>query len=273
MSPTQIVAARLAFGAAALGIGVRAFRVARYPRGLREWRIVAGQAVISNVVPFALFAWGEQRVTSSVASVMNATTPLWTAALAAAFLIPGERMNVRRGAGLFLGVLGVALIVQPWESGGNEIFGELACLGAGAMYGIGIVYTSKKISGVIPPMTAAVGQVTSGAAIATAIAVVTTLVNHDTMHLDGQIVASIVTLGAVGTGFAFLLFNRLIEMSGPTAASTVTFLMPFVGVLLGVLVLDEHVGWNIALGGAVVIAGVVIVRRKIKTTEPAEVGA
>lgn len=270
MSPTQIVAARLTFGAMALGIAVRFFGVARYPHGVNEWRVVAGQALISNVIPFALFAWGEERVTSSLASVMNATTPLWTAALAALALVPGERLNLRRGAGLFLGMLGVIVILQPWNSGGGEVLGELACLGAGTMYGVGIVYTSKFISGRIPPMTAAVGQVTAGAAIAVVIAVATTIVNHDTMHLEADIVLSVVTLGAVGTGLAFLLFMRLIEMNGPTAASTVTFLMPIVGVLLGVVVLDEKVGWNVAFGGVVVIAGVLLVRR-VKVDAPGTV--
>lgn len=270
MSPTQIVGARLTFGAMALGIAVRFFGVARYPRGLDEWRLVAGQAVISNVIPFALFAWGEERVTSSLASVMNATTPLWTAALAALALVPGERLNLRRSAGLLLGMLGVVVILQPWNSGGGEVVGELACLGAGTMYGVGIVYTSKFISGRMPPMTAAVGQVTAGAAIAVVIAVVTTIVSHDTMHLETDIVLSVVTLGAVGTGLAFLLFMRLIEMNGPTAASTVTFLMPIVGVLLGVVVLDEKVGWNVAFGGVVVIAGVLLVRR-VKVDAPGTV--
>lgn len=244
----------------ALGVAV-SFGVARYPKGLGEWRLVAGLAMISNVVPFALFAWGEERVTSSLASVMNATTPLWTAALAAAAFIPGEKLNPRRVVGLLVGLLGVAIIVQPWKSGGGEILGELACLGAGAMYGVGFVYTSRSITGKIPPMTAAVGQVTSGAVIATVIAIITTLINNDTMRLEADIVASVVTLGVFGTGLAFLLFFRLIEMSGPTAASTVTFLMPFVGVLLGVVVLDEKIGWNVAMGGAVVIVGVVTVRR------------
>lgn len=262
LSPTQIVAGRLVTGAIVLGVAV-AFGVARYPKGLSEWRTVTIMALVSNVFPFALFAWGEERVTSSLASVLNATTPLWTAALAATAFLPGERLNLRRSVGLLLGMAGVVVIVEPWRSGGGQVLGELACVAAAACYGIGFVYTSRFISGKIPPMTAAVGQITAGAVLATVIAAATTATSSSATQIDVQIAASVLTLGAIGTGLAYLLFFNLIEISGPTAASTVTFAMPFVGVLLGVLVLNETIGWNVAFGGAVVIAGILLVRRRV----------
>lgn len=272
LSPTQLVAGRMAAGAIALGIAA-AFGVARYPKGMVEWRIVTGQALIANVLPFALFAWGEERVTSSLASVLNATTPLFTAVLAAVALLPGERLNARRSVGLLLGLAGVVVIVQPWKSGGGEVWGELACLGAAACYGVSFVYTSRTITGRIPGMTAAIGQITAGAVMSAVVAAIATGLSDAPTHVDLKIAAAVVTLGAVGTGVAYLLFFRLIEVGGPTAASTVTFAMPFVGVLLGVLVLDERVGWNVAIGGAIVIAGIVTVRRRIVSDEPVEIGA
>ncbi len=259
-------------GAAVLAVAV-AFGVARYPKGLDEWRTVTIMALISNVFPFALFAWGEERVTSSLASVLNATTPLWTAAFAAFAFLPGERLNLRRAAGLVLGMAGVVMIVEPWRAGGGQVLGELACVGAAACYGIGFVFTSRFISGKIPPVTAAVGQITSGAVVASVIALVTTATSGAATHVDLHIAASVVALGAIGTGVAYLFFFNLIELSGPTVASTVTFAMPFVGVLLGVVVLDERIGWNVAVGGAVVIAGILLVRRKIVIEEPVEIGA
>lgn len=272
LSPTQIVAGRLVAGAAVLGVAV-AFGVARYPRGWSEWRVVTLMSLISNVFPFALFAWGQERVTSSLASVLNATTPLWTAGLAAAALLPGERLNTRRVVGLVLGLAGVVVIVEPWGSGGGQVLGELACVGAAACYGVGFVYTSRHITGKIPTMTAAVGQITAGAVSASAIAIVTTTTSSASTTVDFQIAAAVLTLGAVGTGLAYLLFFRIVESAGPTAASTVTFAMPFVGVLLGVIVLDESIGWNVAFGGAVVIAGIIAVRRRTAIEEPLEVGA
>lgn len=261
LTPTQIVAGRMVAGAAALGVAV-AFGVTTYPRNATEWRTVFVMALISNVFPFALFAWGEERVTSSLASVLNATTPLWTALLAAAAMLPGEKLNLRRVIGLILGMGGVVIIVQPWQSGSGEILGELACMAAAACYGIGFVFTSRHITGKIPPLTAAVGSVTAGAVMATVVALVTTVAtSHPDAHVDFGIAASVLTLGALGTGVAYLLFFHLIELSGPTGAATVTFAMPFVGVLLGVLVLDERVGWNVAFGGAIVLAGILTVRR------------
>ncbi len=272
LSPTQIVAGRLVSGAIILGIAA-AFGVARYPRGRDEWRVVILMALISNVFPFALFAWGEERVTSSLASVLNATTPLWTAAMAAAAMLPGEGLNVRRVAGLLSGLAGVVIIVEPWNSGGGQVLGELACVGAAACYGIGFVFTSRHISGKIPAITAAIGQITAGAVMASAIALVTTVASNSETHVDFGIAASVLALGSLGTGVAYLFFFHLIETSGPTAASTVTFAMPFVGVLLGVLVLDERVGWNVAVGGAIVIVGIVAVRRRVAVEEPIEIGA
>ncbi len=266
-----MVAGRLVAGAIALSVAV-AFGVARYPSGLVEWRVVTIMAIISNVFPFALFAWGQERVTSSLASVLNATTPLWTAAFAAAALLAGERLNPRRIGGLLLGLAGVVFIVEPWHAGGGQVVGELACVGAAACYGVGFVYTSKFISGKIPPMTAAVGQITAGAVVASLIAAVTTATSSSATHIDLQIAAAVITLGAVGTGVAYLLFFNLVEISGPTVASTVTFAMPFVGVLLGVLVLEERIGWNVAFGGAVVIAGILLVRRRGVVPAPLEVG-
>ncbi len=272
LSPTQIVAGRLVAGAIVLGVAV-SFGVARYPKGLTEWRVVVLMAVISNVFPFALFAWGEERVTSSMASVLNASTPLWTAALAAVAMLPGERLNPRRVMGLAAGLVGVVIIVEPWRSAGGQVLGELACVAAAACYGVGFVFTSRFITGKIPPITAAVGQITAGAVIATLVAIVTTATSGAATRVDLGIALSVLALGAVGTGVAYLLFFQLIETSGPTAASTVTFAMPFVGVLLGVLVLNEAVGWNVALGGAIVIVGIVAVRRRVRVVEPVEIGA
>lgn len=272
LSPTQIVAGRMLAGAVVLAFAVK-LGAARYPVGVEEWKTVSILALASNVLPFALFAWGEERVTSSMASVLNATTPLWTALLAAAAMLPGERLNPRRVVGLVLGLAGVVVIVRPWGAGGGQVLGELACVGAAACYGLGFVYTSRRITGRIAPLSAAVGSVTAGAVMAVVLAVVATGVTGEMPRYEFGAAASVLALGAVGTGGAYLLFFSLIDLAGPTVASTVTFAMPFVGVLLGVVVLEEAVGWNVAVGGLVVLAGIMTVRRRIVVEEPLEVGA
>ena len=261
LSPTQIVAGRLIAGSAALAVAVR-LGIASYPSGWEQWRLVATLACIQNVVPFAMFAWGEERVSSSLASVMNATTPLFTALVAAAAMVPGERLNTRRVLALAAGMSGVIVIMQPWKSGGGQVLGELACLGAAACYGLGFVFTSRYIMGRMRSTAAAVGQVGAGAVIATVIAVVVTATSGHAPHVDLHIAAALLTLGALGTGVAFLLSFHLVETTGPTATSAVTFLMPIVGVVLGVLVLNESIGWNVAAGGALVLGGIMLVRRR-----------
>lgn len=259
LAPTQIVAARLLAGAGVLGVAV-ALGVVRYPAGREEWRLVAILALVQNVVPFTMFAWGQERVTSSLAAVMNATTPLWTAALAAVAALPGERFDRRRAGALAAGLAGVVVIVAPWRGGGGQVLGELACLGAAACYGVGFVYTARRIMGRMHPMAAAVGQVTSGAAMAAAIGVGYTFVAGEVPRIDAQIAGAVLALGALGTGVAFLLSFHLVATTGPTATAAVTFLMPFVGVSLGVLVLDERVSWTLFAGGALVLLSAVRVR-------------
>lgn len=249
-------------GAIALAVAAK-LGFAAFPSTAREWRLVTTLSIIQNVIPFALFAWGEQRITSSAATMMNATTPLWTAVIAAGALLPNEQLSRRRIGALLAGLAGVLVIVEPWHKGiGGQVIGDVACLGAAACYGVGFVFTSRYILGQMPTRAAAVGQIVSGAPIALLIGIVTTVVSHDTPHLDLHIVGAVLVLGALSTGLAFLLSFHLQETTGPTATSAVTFLMPFVGVVLGVLVLDEKVGWNVALGGALVLVSAVRVRPK-----------
>jgi drug/metabolite transporter (DMT)-like permease len=217
---------------------------------------------MQNVLPFALFAWGEERISASLGSVLNATTPLFTAVIAAAAFLPGEQLDRRRGIALASGLAGVVVIMQPWRSGSGEVLGQLACLTAAACYGVGFVFTSRYITGRMHSTAAAVGQVMSGAVMATVIAAIATAVSGDTPHVDLHIVGAMLALGALGTGFAYLLVFRLMEAVGPTATSAVTFVMPIVGVLLGVVVLDERIGWNVAIGGVLVLVSIRFVRQK-----------
>ncbi len=262
LTPTQVVAGRLCLGAIALCIAVK-LGFASFPSTRRQWSLVATLSVIQNVIPFALFAWGQERISSSSATVMNATTPLWTAAFAAAAMLPGESMSRRRVGALLAGLAGVIVIVEPWRSGGgDQLLGDLACLGAAACYGVGFIFTSRYILGHVPTRAAAVGQIVSGAVLALIIGIATTVATGDTPQFNARILGALLVLGALGTGIAFLLSFHLQATTGPTATAAVTFLMPFVGVLLAVFVLDESVGWNVALGGALVLLSAVRVRPK-----------
>ncbi|HYZ46115.1 MAG TPA: DMT family transporter, partial [Actinomycetota bacterium] len=144
MSPVQIVFARLVLGAGVLW-AILAVRGRLRSGALEAWRPLLVMAVVANVVPFALITWGEQRISSSLAAVLNSTTPLFTAALAAA-LVPGERPGPLRVGGILLGFVGVAVIVGV-KPDAAELGGELAVVGASLAYATGFVYARRRLTG------------------------------------------------------------------------------------------------------------------------------
>lgn len=262
ISPPQLVLGRLGFGCLVLG-AVVVSRRKRLPRAPEMWKHLAFLAVIANVIPFFLFAWAESgRVTSGLAGVLNGTTPLLTL-LIAIVALPDERATPTRMVGLGLGFGGVILIVGPWRQGtfAGEALGLLACLGAALCYGIAFNYTRRLVSG---RGHAAVVLACGQLMVATAIQlVVVALAGRQAVHLDWKIVGAVVGLGALGTGVAYLLYYSLIEDVGATTASMVTYLIPVVAVILGVVVLKEPVTWNLFVGAAVVITGVALAEGRL----------
>jgi drug/metabolite transporter (DMT)-like permease len=252
MSPSQLVLTRLIFGAGVLLAVVAARRLA-LPTSWRMWGHLAVLAVTANVVPFVLFAWGEQRISSGLAGILNATTPLLTVIIAVVVL-PEERASFLRAVGVAIGFAGVVLIISPWRSVGSaSLAGELACIGAAGCYGVAFTYTRRFVSGRGSPLALATGQL----GVAAVMQLIIVGVSHGpAMHLTTKVVAAAVALGAVNTGLAYLLYYSLIRDVGATSASMVTYLMPIVAVGLGVGLLGEKVTWNLFAGAAVVIAGV-----------------
>lgn len=262
ISPTQVVLGRLAAGAAVL-LAIAALRRERLPRRLAVWGHLGLMGLIGNVVPFFLFAWGEQRASSSLAGIYNASTPLLTLLVAMAML-PEERPTAARAAGLALGFLGVLTVLAPWRGvGAGSVPGQLAFLGAAACYGVSFTYTRRFLSGAgCSALALAVGQI--GAA-AVALLLLAPLVAADPVALPARVVLSVLGLGVIGTGVAYVVYFGLIRDVGATTTSTVTYLVPIVAVVLGVLVLGESVGWNDFVGAAVVIAGVAVAEGRLRS--------
>ncbi len=255
LDPVQIVLARLLFGAATLLV-VLALSRQRLPRGRRTWGALVLVGVLANLVPFFLFAWGEQYVASGLAGIYNATTPLFTLVVATAAL-PEERPTRAKAAGLVVGFLGVLLVLGPWRGiGHSALAGQLACLGASACYALAITYTRRYLSGSgYPPLVLAAGQLLAATVVLVALV---PLWDSRAVSLPPRVLLGMLSLGALGTGVAYLIFYRLIGEIGATASSTVTYLVPVVAVTLGVLVLGEAVAWNDFVGAAVVLLGVAV---------------
>jgi drug/metabolite transporter (DMT)-like permease len=261
LTPIQIVLVRLTAAAAVL-LAITAARRQHLPREARLWAHLFAMGIVANIIPFFLFGWGEERITSGLAGVLNGTTPLFTMAFAAAAL-PEERFHRVRAVGLLIGFAGVVLVVGPWDQNPltSSIPGQLACLGAATCYGIAFVYTRRFVAGRgYPPAVLATSQLT---AAATTLLVLTPLVARGPVTLTPTVVLSALTLGAVGTGAAYLLYYRLLTDAGATSTSMVTYLIPVVAVVLGVVVLAEPVTWNLFAGAVVVIAGVAIAEGRL----------
>jgi len=256
-SPVQIVLIRLALGAIVLVIIVYA-RGLRLPTNRLVWLHLTIAALFANAIPYTLFAIGEQHVSSSVAGVLNATTPLWT--LVISFATGHERrISAAKTAGFIVGLIGTLVIFSPWQSGSQiASLGGLVCLGASASYGVSYVYMDSFLARRgIPPLVLSAGQLIAATVL---LAVVLPFAGLQPAHLRWDATAALAVLGIFGTGIAYILNYRLITDVG-TTASVVTYLLPIVAVILGAAVLSDKITIQIVGGMLIVLIGVAITRR------------
>ncbi len=256
-SPVQIVLIRLALGAVVLVIIVYA-RGLRLPTNRLVWLHLTIAALFANAIPYTLFAIGEQHVSSSVAGVLNATTPLWT--LVISFATGHERrISAAKTAGFIVGLIGTLVIFSPWQSGSQiASLGGLVCLGASASYGVSYVYMDSFLARRgIPPLVLSAGQLIAATVL---LAVVLPFAGLHPVHLRWDATAALAVLGIFGTGIAYILNYRLITDEG-TTASIVTYLLPIVAVILGAAILSDHITAQIIGGMLIVLIGVAITRR------------
>lgn len=255
LAPLQVALGRMLLGSATLLL-ILAVRGDRLPRGIGTWGHLIVAALILNVIPFSLFAYGETQTTSVLAGICNATTPLFTLPLAI-LMLGEERATVSRVVGVVIGFVGVLIVLGVWRGlGGAALLGNLACLAAAASYAIGFPYARKYLAGRVESTVGlAAAQLVCGTVV---LAIITPLVTHTPATLPLKVVASVGALGILGTGIAYILNYSLIRDAGATIASTVTYLLPLFSTVVGVLVLGEPLTWNEPAGALVVILGVAI---------------
>lgn len=253
-----LVFLRLLVGAALLWVCVRIAKQA-LPRERRIYGHLLVMAVINITIPFLLITWAEQSVDSSLAAILTSPVPLFAIVLSALFL-HDEPLRVNGVVGLVVGFVGVVLVTsRGLTAEGSSLTGELALLGAAFSYACGAVYSRRNVRGV-PPMIPAVFQVTFATII---VGVVAILFEHPwTATPDAQAVFSILWLGLLGSGMAYLAVFRLFAAWGATRTTLVAYLIPVVGIVLGYLVLAEPVDGRIIIGTALVIAGVGLVNSR-----------
>ena len=246
---------RVAVGALTLGVLVRVARQ-RLVREPRLWAHCAVAAVFFNAAPWTLIAFGEQHTSSIVAGLWNATTPLWTLVISLA-AFPEQRPTPAVVAALGVGFLGALVLLGPWRSlGTGALVGELACAATALCYGLGFPYTRRHLaSSSYSGLVLSCCQLMSAAVM---LAVFLPLAGSPSTHLGWKGAGSLLALGALGSGVAYVLNYAIVRARGASVASTVTYVIPVFATLLGVVVLNERLYWNEPLGAAVLLAGIAL---------------
>lgn len=264
-SPVQLVLIRLALGCVVL-VPIVLAKGLRFPRSPVIWGHLFVAALVANAIPYLLFGIGEQTVGSNVAGMINATTPLWTVVVAYA-AGTGRTVTPAKALGISAGFVGTILIFSPWESAAEiASWGGLACLAAAASYGISYVYMGKYLTGRgIPALVLSASQLFA-ASVLLAVAVPVAGMQPITWRTDA--VTSVLVLGVLGTGAAYVLNYRLIADEGPATASITTYLLPVVAVALGYLVLNEPVTALMMVGMSLVLLGVFLAQHRFRTALP-----
>lgn len=239
LPPITVVFLRIGLGAAALLAVVRALGDAM-PTSNRFWAACFGMGVLNNLVPFCLFAWSQTQIPSALASILNATTPLFTV-LVTHVLTRDEKATPGKLVGVVVGFAGVAVMIgaDALRGLGTELLAQLAALAATLSYAFSGVFGRRFKALGLPPVTIAAGQLTASTAMLLPICL---LVDRPwTMPLPSHAtLAAVVTLALVSTALAYILFFRILERAGATNLMLVTFLIPISAILLGSLFLGER---------------------------------
>jgi drug/metabolite transporter (DMT)-like permease len=253
-----LVALRLAVGAALLWVVV-GLSGQTLPRDASAYRHLAVMSVLNIALPFALITWAERGVDSALAAILTSVVPLFTVILAPLF-IADEPLRLNGIVGLAIGFVGIVVLTGAGLGIGNSnLLGEIALLGASLSYAAGAVYARRNIRG-LPPMIPAVFQVTFAFVISGVLAVI--LEHPWTARPDVAAVGSIVWLGLLGSGLAYLAFFRLLGHWGATRTTGVAYLLPIVGIVLGFLVLGEPIDVRTIVGTLLVIVGLALVNSR-----------
>jgi len=254
LPPFTLVLGR--FGIAALAL-LLASRLGghRMPGSPRVWVGFFVLGALNSFIPFGLIAWGQVQLTSGLASILNATTPLFTALVAHAW--GDERLTSNRLAGVLVGLAGVCVLIGPGALGhlGAHTLAELAILGAAVSYGFAGTYGRRFRA--MPPVVAVAGMMTTAALMALPVALVVD--RPWTLDVSARTWGALLGLALLSTALGFVIYFRVLATAGATNVMLVTLLMPVVALLLGSLILDEPVAATALAGMALIFAGLLAI--------------
>tara|TARA_R110002049_G_scaffold30729_4_gene105051 strand:- start:6019 stop:6924 length:906 start_codon:yes stop_codon:yes gene_type:complete len=265
-----IVALRVAIASAVLWLVVW-FNGARAPREWRVWAAYLLMGLLNSVIPFSLIVWGQTEIGSSLAAILNATTPIFAVLIAALFL-RDEPATPAKIAGVVIGFLGVVVMIGPdaVRELGSAVFAQLAVVLAGLSYACASVFGRRFHSLGVTPTVSAACQVTMSALLLLPFVIITG--GFEQIHATSLASwAALLSLAVLSTAVAYMLYFRILASAGATNLMLVTFLIPVTAILLGTLVLRETLHANEILGmllialALIAIDGRLVSRRKTPT--------
>jgi len=237
------------------------------PRSPRVWAGFFVLGALNGFIPFGLIAWGQVQLTSGLASILNATTPLFTALVAHAW--GDERLTSNRLAGVLVGLAGVCVLIGPGALGhlGAHTLAELAILGAAVSYAFAGTYGRRFRA--MPPVVAVAGMMTTAALMALPVALVAD--RPWTLGVGARTWGALLGLALLSTALGFVIYFRVLAAAGATNVMLVTLLMPVVALLLGALILGEAVAGTALAGMALVFAGLLAIDGRVLRARRADV--
>jgi drug/metabolite transporter (DMT)-like permease len=259
IGPFLLVAFRLLFGMLGLLV-VALFTRTEMPRGRRILLILTLIGFTNNAIPYVLISWGEQFIDSGVAAILNSTTPLFAMIFAHLYL-RDDRLTISRLVGLLVGFAGIVILVSR-DLGLETQFnlaGQLAVLLASLSYAGTVVFARKTTQGISPIALALIPLIGADLFMWVITPIVEAPLSMPSLPITWL---AMLWLGLLGTCVAFLLYYYLLHSVGPTRTALVTYVFPLVGVILGVIFLDELLDWQLVVGGALVVGSIVVVNTR-----------
>lgn len=251
--PLTLALGRVGIAAAALAVVAR-LAAGPFPRDPAVWKLFAVIAALNNAIPFTLLFWAQIHISIGLASILNATTPLF-GVLVAHGLTHDDRLTGGRIVGLIAGFIGVVMLIGPGLLGelGSDVLAELACLAASCSYAFGAVL-ARRLRGV-PPIMVASGQLTMSTVLLLPLVL---LFDKPSAFFTASNTALAATVGIalLSSALAYFIYFRLIARAGATNALLVTFLVPVSAIVMGIVLLDESLSARQLAGMAVIFIGV-----------------
>jgi drug/metabolite transporter (DMT)-like permease len=263
LEPFTVVAGRVILAAIALHVIVRVAGVSM-PRDWTAWRPWLVMGIVNNVIPFSLILWGQTHIGSGLASILNATTPLF-AVLIAHVATKDERLTANRLAGVLIGFAGVVVLIGKgaFEDFGGNVLAQLALLGASISYAVAGLWGRRLRAN--PPLANATGQVTCSALI---MLVIAPLVDQpwEGGMIEGKTIGALLGLALLSTAIGYLLYFRILTTAGATNVLLVTLLIPVSALIMAAILLDEQIHAIDLAGMALIASGLLCIDGRVLTS-------